>query len=501
MKNLPVNALFELIKSMSKSEKRHFKLSASFHGEEENLNYVKLFDIIESQIEYDETEIKKQQVFRKHLSKYKARLYDSILHSIRSYSRSRLKEEQVVNAIVNCRILLNRNLAVQALVVIERGIEIAVENEMYSYQSILQEIKIQLLHNTYFEGMDEDQVNELFKHHLLLIDKNVDEVKAQKAYSSLVFYDQRVQDLSVGHFKKQLIELEANQPNSKVSFFEKVRYSQCKSIIYKRLGKDNLAFVESLNLISLFEDRPQFIYFLPNTYMNGLTNAIYYAQNAGLNKEALEYIKKALRAYDDYDIKQNESKCSVLQSQILYNLFLGKSAVVKRLVMEYEDYFKRIYLSNEVIRIQSYLLIAQVCFIIKEFKTSRSKYRLLLSMEHEYLKPIKKYIKLLELLTEYELGNYFNFEEELSKLKNRIFRSRNITESEVLFAEFLVELGKLAGKSKSNTTLICKKYLDHFEKLKFGESGLSNLLTHFNIVNYLKSKAEKVQLMKIYERS
>ena len=44
--------LFELIKSLSKSEKRYFKVFTSVH--KESNNYVKLFNAIHDQNEYDE---------------------------------------------------------------------------------------------------------------------------------------------------------------------------------------------------------------------------------------------------------------------------------------------------------------------------------------------------------------------------------------------------------------------------------------------------------------
>jgi hypothetical protein len=48
------NALFELVKAMSKSEKRYFKLMSSRHTIGKENNYVRLFDYLDKQSEYDE---------------------------------------------------------------------------------------------------------------------------------------------------------------------------------------------------------------------------------------------------------------------------------------------------------------------------------------------------------------------------------------------------------------------------------------------------------------
>ena len=54
----PSAELFDLVKSLSKSEKRFFKLSSSLQTGEKN--YLQIFDAIEKQPNYDEAALKKQ---------------------------------------------------------------------------------------------------------------------------------------------------------------------------------------------------------------------------------------------------------------------------------------------------------------------------------------------------------------------------------------------------------------------------------------------------------
>ena len=55
----PSKNLFNLIKTLTKSEKRYFKIEASKHGGDKKNHYVKLFDAIEAMNEYDEEALKK----------------------------------------------------------------------------------------------------------------------------------------------------------------------------------------------------------------------------------------------------------------------------------------------------------------------------------------------------------------------------------------------------------------------------------------------------------
>ena len=87
--------LFELIKSLTKTEKRYFKLSASGFKKEDN-NYLKLFNALDKQSEYDEKKIVAQfpeEKFIKELRVTKKYLYKLITRSLISYH-----EESSVNS-------------------------------------------------------------------------------------------------------------------------------------------------------------------------------------------------------------------------------------------------------------------------------------------------------------------------------------------------------------------------------------------------------------------
>ena len=77
---------YELIKSLTKTEKRYFKLYTGFqHGDK---TYLKLFDIIDKQTTYDEKKII-QQFLKTHkttnLPAVKKYLFEQLIASIKSY--------------------------------------------------------------------------------------------------------------------------------------------------------------------------------------------------------------------------------------------------------------------------------------------------------------------------------------------------------------------------------------------------------------------------------
>ncbi len=84
----PTAELFELIHSLSRTEKGYFKKFASLHVKGGENNYIKLFDAIEQQTDYDEEAIKIQfakETFVKHLPSEKNYLQQLIMKSLRLY--------------------------------------------------------------------------------------------------------------------------------------------------------------------------------------------------------------------------------------------------------------------------------------------------------------------------------------------------------------------------------------------------------------------------------
>lgn len=89
------DALFQLIRSLKKSEKRYFRLQSKL--EDPNAVYLVLFDLMEGMEEYDEMEILKrnQRIKAQQFSNLKAHLYKKVLQCIRQYSLSAVMDIQI----------------------------------------------------------------------------------------------------------------------------------------------------------------------------------------------------------------------------------------------------------------------------------------------------------------------------------------------------------------------------------------------------------------------
>ena len=122
--------LFDLVKSLSKSEKRQFRLYAGRLGVNEDAKFMALFDILEKLSQYDETEILENKGIKKRqLSNLKAHLYKQILISLRLNPIHQNVRLQIREQLDFATILYHKGLYNQSLKLLDKAKALALENE------------------------------------------------------------------------------------------------------------------------------------------------------------------------------------------------------------------------------------------------------------------------------------------------------------------------------------------------------------------------------------
>lgn len=184
----PSIELFKLIKSLTKSEKRFFKLSSALQSGDKN--YVKLFDFIDAQSEYDEISLKKQfqnETFVKHLSSEKNHLYKLILKSLRSYYSEESLSSILKQEIKNIEILYNKALYKECEKFIVRAKKIARETEKFYYWNEIISWEKKLKEEALEEGIFEDDLINIIKEEEDVIDRLRNLAEYQIIYSKISY--------------------------------------------------------------------------------------------------------------------------------------------------------------------------------------------------------------------------------------------------------------------------------------------------------------------------
>ena len=161
MPNRSTDALFQLVKSLGKSEKRNFKLYTKRNSSSEDLKVVKLFDALDKLNEYDEEQLLKRNksIRKQQLSNIKAHLYKQILSSLRLIKDENNIDIQLHEQMDYARILFNKGLYLQSLKVLDKMKEMARTNNQLTYlqQALFFEKKIEGLFIT--RSMQQKAIN------------------------------------------------------------------------------------------------------------------------------------------------------------------------------------------------------------------------------------------------------------------------------------------------------------------------------------------------------
>ena len=100
--------LFQLVHSLEKSEKRHFKLYIKRSSAKEDLKIIQLFDALDKMDEYDEKLLLKKMpgISENQLANLKTHLYKQLLASLRLLKTTENVDLQLSEHFDNARILI-----------------------------------------------------------------------------------------------------------------------------------------------------------------------------------------------------------------------------------------------------------------------------------------------------------------------------------------------------------------------------------------------------------
>ena len=124
------DALFLLVKSLTKSEKRQFKLYAGRLGDNQEKNFMALFNVLDKQEEFDEKQIlDKTNIKKQQLSNSKAHLYRQILVSLKLNPIHQNVKIQIREQLDFATVLYNKGLHKQSLKILDKAKNMALQNE------------------------------------------------------------------------------------------------------------------------------------------------------------------------------------------------------------------------------------------------------------------------------------------------------------------------------------------------------------------------------------
>ena len=278
--------LFVLIKSLSKSEKRQFKLYVGRLGVNEDSKFLLLFKILQKLSFYDESVVLKNGFVKKQqLSNLKAHLYKQILISLRLNPSHQNIRIQIREQLDFATILYHKGLYTQSLKILDKAKSIAIANEEKNIANEIIELE-KVIESQYITRSISNRADELT---IQAKDLNNQNLLASKLSNlSLQLYGLFLKKGYVKHASehdKVTTYFEERLPEYKISelgFREKL-WLYKSYLWYSFLIQDFLAcYKYSRKWVNLFDEYPTMIRLNPVFFVNGTQNLL----------EALFYIKR-----------------------------------------------------------------------------------------------------------------------------------------------------------------------------------------------------------------
>jgi len=299
MPKTPSEKLFRLVKSLSGSEKRYFKIFINNKGGKDN-KYRKLFDAIEEQDLFNEEELQqivypKEQVESRKYSEMKAYLYDLILKSLQAYDEKTSVDYKLKGMLLSVRTLYKRSLFEDCKELLHKAKKIATKYEDFNSGLELLRWEKQIAYaETDITYLDKElrRIREEEK----TLGKQIQNISKYRNMFFKVLISVRKDAASVKQNSEKLAFIEEEKLVSGIEMTESYRvktlYYRVLSSYYFAMRNSEKFYTSSLKLIKHIESKKYMIREDVSEYISALNNHMVASGTVGKFSEVEETLGK-----------------------------------------------------------------------------------------------------------------------------------------------------------------------------------------------------------------
>ena len=492
--------LFQLIKSMSKSEKGYFKKFASKHTIGEKNIYVKLFDEIEKLEEYDEPALKlkfKGEKFAKNLYSTKNYLFNLILKALAAYHSEKYAVSRLNSMLIELNVLFEKGLYKQFRTLLNKAIDIAVKNDTPYYLALLYNKKLTSLATEYYSGTEQDVYEKTKKETIANLKKiNVLE-EYHFLYNDLFLLTKRMGSI---RRKEDLDKLNMfvdnpllNNEKMASSFDTRFKFYSIWGHYYRLVNDDANWYKFRKLLLELMESDKGYMRENPRSYVLALNNYLNACVYTGRYPEFEKNLEK-LKLF----AKQFENKKEYTDTQVRLFLLTGdlelnyckktcRFELLDGILHNIETGFKRFGNTiNENRKFSLYNRMAYSYFILKNYNKSIEYINRIMNATDPGIEPEQySFARIRNLVVHYEMGNYDLLEYTVKSTRRYLAKSERIFKFEKLVLNFVVKaMNADDEKQRQELYKKLKSDLENISDDRFEKSTLEQ----FDIISWLESK-------------
>ena len=503
------DTLFELIQSLTKSEKRQFNLYVGRLVGNNEAKFYALFKFLEKQKKYDEKAIIDSGIVSKQqLSNLKAHLYKQILTSLRMNPAHKNIRVQIREQLDFATVLYQKGLYKQSLKLLDKAKTMAIENEEKNIAYEIVELE-KIIESQYITRSIDTRADELTVQAKELSQQNV--ITSKLSNLSLQLYgillktgysrnDDELQKIN-DYFNARLPEFDYNT----LGFREKLWLY--KAHLWRCfLTQDFLnGYKYAKKWTMLFYEYPKMIQLNPVFYLKGKN---YFLESLFFTRQKEEFIKEL--DFFESEILNSEitlnSNTEILMFQYLYTNKLHKHFIegsfkdgeylideINEKIVEYQSRIDQHHI------VQFYYKIA--CLYFGMGKNKECIHYLTKIIEAKKLhvgEDLQCFARVLNLIAHYECGLDYHLERQFKETYKFLLKMESLQEVQKIFIESIRSLGDLYPHEFKKEFQNIHRKLQAFEHHPYEKRAF----LYLDILSWLESKiANKTVAQIIKEKS
>ncbi len=449
--------LFLLIKSLTKSEKRYFKLFTP--NGDGNQNYLQLFDFIDQQEAYDETAIKKHfagEKFIRQLHVTKIYLSGLIMKSLRNYHQKISTDAEIKDLLRDVEILFRKDLPDQCHYTLEKAFKLANKHEKFHYLPEICTWKRKLLLSRPSTGKQRALVNEVLNQEKQAIDK----LGRLHQYWHLTLNMFDILGPGADPEKAKVYQSLLDDSNQADTFQTRVLYYFLQQSQHYMRYENDITYQYARELVGFIENYPAHIQEEPNTYATALNNLIGVCLQLRKMEEVVSLIKKTKEIPVKYHLK-NQKPFTIKMLAQTYNIEL-------EFYRDTRQYKKSTAAVHEIQQ-----------FLSENHRHVPDSYKVLLHYQIAYLYFVQKqYSDALQWLNEIIGHSYGNVRDDIQSYGRILNLIIHFELGNILVLKYAVESTRRFLKKKRGLQPFEKEILRFFSKISTAPLGAYKPLFH-----------------------
>ena len=492
--------LFELIKSLEQTEKRYFKVYASFHIIGEKNNYVKLFEAIAKQNVYDEKKIIhlfRKEKFTKNFSVAKAYLYNLLLKSLRAYHSFNSPDLQIKEFLEYTEILYKKGLYKQSSKLLSKAKEISYEYEKYSLSLEVLNWEKKILNVESFSFTDETKWNVIIKNEEQTIENLINLNKYWDLYARMFMLVKKKGPSRNHRDLEQYNTIIKSAPlnNEKNTFSYNTNYLHYTTYINFFYSQGDFLNYYKYNkkLLKITESYPKQIKEEDGKYTAVLHNFLIGCVELKKFDEFYPALEK-LRAMSTKKLT-SQIKIFVLSYSLELGMYIntGEFENAKKAAHEVESALKKYQnkISAEY-RMVFYYQLFYIYFGLDQFKKALSWLNKILNNTEDkntIRSDIYSFAMILNLITQYELKNNYLLDYIIRSTYRFLYKKEKLYKFETIIMQFIrKKMTKINTKKEQAKAF--KELKKEIEESISKDTFEKKALQYFDFISWLESKIE-----------